>query len=60
VRSVPRSDGTTDLYVASGPFHDIFCAELPAPRATRMPATQRPATEEAPVESKPSGATRPP
>src|SRR3954454_17558684 len=26
VRPVARSDGTTDLYVASDAFHDIFCA----------------------------------
>jgi len=52
-RPVPRSDGTTDLYVASEPFHEIFCADLPAPRAALMCATQRPATQEALVE--PSG-----
>jgi pimeloyl-ACP methyl ester carboxylesterase len=53
VRPVPRSDGTTDLYVAQEPFHDIFCADVPAPEAARMAATQRPATQEALVE--PSG-----
>lgn len=53
VRPVPRSDGTTDLYVASGPFRDIFCADVPAPQAAVMAATQRPATQEALVE--PSG-----
>jgi pimeloyl-ACP methyl ester carboxylesterase len=50
VRSVPRSDGTTDFYVASEPFHEIFCADCPAPEAARMCATQRPATQEALVE----------
>src|SRR4029079_15187382 len=40
VRPVPRSDGTTDLYVASEPFHDVFCADVPAPQAARMAATQ--------------------
>jgi pimeloyl-ACP methyl ester carboxylesterase len=52
-RPVPRSDGTTDLYVASEPFHEIFCADVPAPQAALMCATQRPATQEALVE--PSG-----
>jgi pimeloyl-ACP methyl ester carboxylesterase len=53
VQPVPRSDGTTDFYVASDPFHDIFCADVPAPEAALMAATQRPATQEALVE--PSG-----
>jgi pimeloyl-ACP methyl ester carboxylesterase len=53
VQPVPRSDGTTDFYVASDPFHDIFCADVPAPHAALMAATQRPATQEALVE--PSG-----
>jgi pimeloyl-ACP methyl ester carboxylesterase len=53
VQPVPRSDGTTDFYVAREPFHDIFCADVPAPRAAMMAATQRPATQEALVE--PSG-----
>ena len=53
VQPVPRSDGTTDLYVARDPFHDIFCADVPAPQAALMAATQRPATREALVE--PSG-----
>jgi pimeloyl-ACP methyl ester carboxylesterase len=53
VQPVPRSDGTTDFYVAQDPFHDIFCADVPAPQAALMAATQRPATQEALVE--PSG-----
>jgi pimeloyl-ACP methyl ester carboxylesterase len=53
VQPVPRSDGTTDFYVARDPFHDIFCADVPAPEAALMAATQRPATQEALVE--PSG-----
>jgi len=53
VKPVPRSDGTTDFYVASEPFHDIFCQDVPAPQAALMAATQRPATQEALVE--PSG-----
>jgi len=53
VRPVGLSDGTTDFYIASESFHDIFCADVPAPQATLMAATQRPATQEALVE--PSG-----
>ena len=34
-------------------FHDMFCADVPAPQAALMAATQRPATQEALVE--PSG-----
>ena len=52
-RPVPRSDGTTDLYIASDPFHDIFCQDVPAPQAAVMSTTQRPATQEALTE--PSG-----
>jgi len=53
VRPVPRGDGTTDFYVAAEPFHQIFCADVPAAEAARMAVTQRPATQEALVE--PSG-----
>jgi pimeloyl-ACP methyl ester carboxylesterase len=53
VQPVPRSNGTTDLFIAPDRFHDQFCADLPAPQAARMAATQRPATQEALVE--PSG-----
>jgi pimeloyl-ACP methyl ester carboxylesterase len=52
-RPVPRSDGTTDLYVAPDSFHDIFCQDVPAAQAARMAITQRPATQEALTE--PSG-----
>jgi pimeloyl-ACP methyl ester carboxylesterase len=52
-RPVPRSDGTTDLYIAPDSYHDIFCQDVPAPQAARMAATQRPATQEALTE--PSG-----
>jgi pimeloyl-ACP methyl ester carboxylesterase len=52
-RAVPRSDGTTDLYVARESFHDIFCQDVPAPKAALMAVTQRPATQEALTE--PSG-----
>jgi len=52
-RPVPRSDGTTDLYVAPESFHDIFCQDVPAPQAALMAITQRPATQEALTE--PSG-----
>ena len=50
---VPRSDGTTDLYIAPARYRDIFCQDVPAPQAALMAATQRPATQEALVE--PSG-----
>ena len=53
VRPVPRSDGTTDLYIVADSFHDVFCQDLPASQAARLAATQRPATQEALVE--PSG-----
>ena len=53
VHPVPLSDGTTDFYVASDRFHDTFCADVPAPHAAVMAATQRPAAQEALVE--PSG-----
>jgi pimeloyl-ACP methyl ester carboxylesterase len=51
VRPVPRSDGTTDLYIATDSFHDVFCADVPAPQAALLAATQRPATQEALVEA---------
>jgi pimeloyl-ACP methyl ester carboxylesterase len=47
LRPVPRSDGTTDLYITTERFHDQFCADVPAEQATRMAATQRPVTQEA-------------
>jgi pimeloyl-ACP methyl ester carboxylesterase len=50
---VPRSDGTTDFYIAPDSFHDVFCADVSEPRATLMATTQRPATQEALTE--PSG-----
>jgi pimeloyl-ACP methyl ester carboxylesterase len=53
LRPVPRSDGTTDLYIIPDRFHDLFCPDVPASLAARMAATQRPATQEALVE--PSG-----
>jgi pimeloyl-ACP methyl ester carboxylesterase len=52
-RPVPRSDGTTDLYIASESFHNVFCQDLSARQATLMATTQRPATQEALTE--PSG-----
>jgi pimeloyl-ACP methyl ester carboxylesterase len=52
-RPVPQSDGTTDLYVATDSFHDIFCQDVPASHAALMATTQRPATQEALTE--PSG-----
>jgi pimeloyl-ACP methyl ester carboxylesterase len=52
-RPVALGDGTTDLYIARDRFHEVFCQDVPAPRAARLAATQRPATQEALVE--PSG-----
>lgn len=52
-RPVPRSDGTTDLFIRQDCFHELFCPDVPAPQAARMAATQRAATQEALVE--PSG-----
>jgi len=54
LRPVPRRDGTTDLYIVADRFGELFCADVPAPRASRLAVTQRPATQEALVE--PSGA----
>lgn len=53
LQPTPRSDGTTDLSIRTERFHDQFCADVPAPQAARMAATQRPVTQEALVE--PSG-----
>jgi pimeloyl-ACP methyl ester carboxylesterase len=47
LRPVPRNEGTTDLYIVRDRFHELFCADLPAPQAARMAATQRPVTQEA-------------
>lgn len=47
LRPVPRSDGTTDLYITTERFHDQFAADVPAPEAGRMSVTQRPVTLEA-------------
>ena len=52
-RAVPRSDGTTDLYIKQESFYEHFCADVPVWQAARMAATQRPATQEALTE--PSG-----
>jgi pimeloyl-ACP methyl ester carboxylesterase len=51
LRPVPRSDGTTDLYIIKERFHEQFCADVPAERAALMEATQRPVTQEALVAS---------
>jgi pimeloyl-ACP methyl ester carboxylesterase len=47
LRPVPRSDGTTDLFIRQERFHAQFCADLPAARAARMAATQRPVSLQA-------------
>ena len=41
LRPVPRSDGTTDLYIIQDRYHELFCPDVPAPQAARMAATQR-------------------
>jgi pimeloyl-ACP methyl ester carboxylesterase len=46
-RPVPRSDGTTDLYIVQDRYHELFCADVSARQAVWMAATQRPATQEA-------------
>ena len=52
-RPVPRSDGTTDLYVAPDSFHDIFCQDVPAAAGCADGHNAAPATQEALTE--PSG-----
>jgi pimeloyl-ACP methyl ester carboxylesterase len=47
LRPVHRSNGTTDLYIDRGVFHDQFCADVPEGEAARMASTQRPVTLEA-------------
>jgi pimeloyl-ACP methyl ester carboxylesterase len=47
LRAVPRRDGTTDLYIMQDRFHELFCPDVSAPKAARLAATQRPATQEA-------------
>jgi pimeloyl-ACP methyl ester carboxylesterase len=53
LKPVPLSDGKTDLYILQDRFHELFCADVPGPRAAQLAATQRPATQEALTE--PSG-----
>jgi pimeloyl-ACP methyl ester carboxylesterase len=50
---VPRSDGTTDLYLRQDRFHEQFAADVPTAMTARMAAAQRPVTQEALTE--PSG-----
>jgi pimeloyl-ACP methyl ester carboxylesterase len=47
LQPVLRSDGATDLSIRVDRFHDQFAADVPAARAARMAATQRPVTQEA-------------
>jgi pimeloyl-ACP methyl ester carboxylesterase len=47
LQPVPRSDGTTDLFITKDRFHAQFAADLPASQAARMAATQRPITLQA-------------
>lgn len=53
VQAVLLGKGTTDLTIAQERFHEQFCADVPAPQAARMAATQRPVTRDALLE--PSG-----
>ena len=46
LRPVQRSDGTTDLYIIQDRYPELFGADVPAPQAARMAATQRPGTQE--------------
>src|SRR4029079_12665496 len=45
-RPVPRSDGTTDLYITPDSLHHICCEDIPPPHAPRLAKTARPATQE--------------
>jgi pimeloyl-ACP methyl ester carboxylesterase len=47
LRAVPRSNGTTDLYIIEDRFPLQFAADVPAAQAARMAATQRPVTLDA-------------
>jgi pimeloyl-ACP methyl ester carboxylesterase len=47
LRPVLRSDGATDLAIEASRFRDQLAADVPAARALRMAATQRPVTQEA-------------
>jgi len=53
LRPVPHPDGSVDLLIARDRFHEQFCADLPAPVAGFMGASQRPITRAALAE--PSG-----
>jgi pimeloyl-ACP methyl ester carboxylesterase len=44
LQPVPRSDGTTDLYIARERFHEQFAADVSEGEAAWMAATQRPVT----------------
>jgi pimeloyl-ACP methyl ester carboxylesterase len=47
LQPVSLSDGTTDLMISRERFHAQFAADLPAPQAARMAATQRPVAQQA-------------
>jgi pimeloyl-ACP methyl ester carboxylesterase len=44
---VTLPDGNKDLYILQDKFHAQFAADVPAPQAALMAATQRPVTEAA-------------
>jgi pimeloyl-ACP methyl ester carboxylesterase len=47
LKPVPRSDGTTDLYIVPERFHEQFAADVSHGEAAWMAATQRPVTLQA-------------
>jgi pimeloyl-ACP methyl ester carboxylesterase len=47
LQAVPRSDGTTDLYIVRERFHEQFAADVSEGEAAWLAATQRPVTLEA-------------
>jgi pimeloyl-ACP methyl ester carboxylesterase len=53
LQPTPHTDGTTDLTIRPDVYRSQFCADVAAPEAARMAATQRPCTQEALTE--PSG-----
>jgi pimeloyl-ACP methyl ester carboxylesterase len=48
----PEADGSTgvDVYIKTADFRDVFAADVPAPLAAEMAATQRPVTQAALLE----------
>ena len=62
LRPVPRTDGTTDLYITTDRFHDVFCPDVPRRRPPGWPPRSgRPLRRRSlrPLASAHSGATCP-